>query len=320
MTQYDSQQSDADREALAGLVARFSADRDALAAAVQRAEAGLRELAARVDAVTARANEALPANELGPMRFEVGRLESLVESTADELRRLAERVQSRPEEASFDAATSLPAVAALQGAVERMAAELAQQAAGQDEARSQLVRAIDDVRRAAVSSGERATQALAQVADLERRSRDLDAVRGAVGLARDEFLRRIDETEARFGVRLDSIVAGVEAETRTVRDSTWDRMANVDQRLQDAELALGSMRAGLPQSVTRALEGLAAVRGEMDQLRQQLAATATRLATLEQGQRPRSVFECVRDEIVAAVMTVASIGAVFGRLALSLVR
>jgi len=313
MTQYDSQQpSDAEREALATLVARFSADRDVLAAAVQRAEAGVRELAARL--------EALPANELGPMRFELGRLASLVESTTDELRRLAQDVQGRPEPASTDALESTPLAADLQATVHRLAAELARQAAAHDEARTQLSRALDDVRRATVSSGERATQALSQAADLERRSRDLDAVRTAVGQVRDEFVRRIEETEARFGVRLDSIVAGVEAETRSVRDSTWDRMTTVDQRLQEAEQALGSMRAGLPQSITRALEGLTAVHGEMEQLRQQLAATATRVAAFEQTQRPRSVLECVRDEIVAAVITVVSVGAVFGRLALSLVR
>jgi hypothetical protein len=49
-----------------------------------------------------------------------------------------------------------------------------------------------------------------------------------------------------------------------------------------------------------------------------------RLGGLEARRAPRGglggVVECVRDEIVAAVMMVVSVGAVIGRLTLSLVR
>ena len=135
-------------------------------------------------------------------------------------------------------------------------------------------------------------------AELERRGRELETLRGTVDQLREratveqlreQLVRRAEETEARLGVRLDAIVAGAEAEARAVREALWDRVAGAERRLQDAETML-----------------------------------AERLASLEQARAARGgrggVLECVRDEIVAAVMMVVSIGAVVGRLTLSLVR
>jgi hypothetical protein len=190
--------------------------------------------------------------------------------------------------------------------------------------RVQLTRAIEEVQRVALAGGERATQALAQTADLDRRGRELEALRGSLAQLRAEALRRSEETEARFGVRLDSIVAGVEAETRAVRDGLWDRVSGAEQRLQEAEALLARIRVELPQATAQALEGVAAVYGEIGELRDGLGTTDERLAELERQRAAPGglggLVACVRDEIVAAVMTVISIGAVVGRLTLSLVR
>jgi chromosome segregation ATPase len=164
---------------------------------------------------------------------------------------------------------------ALAAAVEEMRAELrrvgaeiveqaaahAQRAAGgvaetAAEAHRALASGLDEARRAAQLGGERATQALAQGADLERRAREVETV-------------------------------------------------------------VADLRATVPQATAEAFEGLAAVREELEEL-------SERLAACEERQASRGglggVLACVRDEIVAAVMTIVSLGAVFGRLALSVVR
>jgi len=111
----------------------------------------------------------------------------------------------------------------------------------------------------------------------------------ALAQLRDQLTRRAEETEARLGIRLDAIVAGVDAEARVQRDALRDRATGIERRLQDAE-----------------------------------ATVAARLASLEQREATRGgsggMLECVRDEVIAVVMMVVSIGAVVGRLTLSLVR
>jgi chromosome segregation ATPase len=104
---------------------------------------------------------------------------------------------------------------------------------------------------------------------------------------RGEVVRRAQETEARLGGRLDAIVAGIEAEARAVQEALWDRVAGAEEQIRATETAL-----------------------------------AERLASVERAQvaRSRGMLACVRDEVVAAVMMVVSIGAVIGRLTLSLVR
>ena len=348
MTHHDSQSgSDVERQALAMLVTRFSADRDALAAAVQRMEAAIRELGGRLDAMSARPAEPSAHHDFDALRFELGRLEALVEASRDEIVRL--RREAPRNGVAMDATASLGATAAVDDVrsdLRRMGVEIAQQAAEQaeraaaqvvetsaeahrslrasiEESRAQLASALDDVHRIAHASSERASEALAQAADFERRLRELDGLRAFAGQGREEVLRRIDENEARLGVRLDSIIAGVEAEARSVRDSLWDRLATTEQRLHHVETQLANVRVEWPQRVAEALEGLAAVHGEMEQLRHRLGAASDRLAALEQ-QAPRSglagAIGCLRDEIVAAMMLVVSVGAVVGRLALNFVR
>jgi predicted nucleic acid-binding Zn-ribbon protein len=291
---------DAEREALATLIARFSADRDALAAGMQRTEAAVRELAARLDDVAARAGEAVAAHELDPLRSELGRLEALAASLRDELAEVRGALAAPREEAASDGV----AAAALMTALDEVRAELR------------------DAQRVALASGERA--ALAQAGDLERSSRALEALRASLGPLRDDAFRRIEETEARLDVRLDSVVAGVEAETRAVRDALWDRVSGAEQRLQQAEAVLSGLRVEVLQTAAQALEGVVAGQGEIEELRTALGATDERLAALERQQAARGglagMVECVRDELVAAVMMVVSIGAVVGRLTLSLVR
>jgi hypothetical protein len=88
---------------------------------------------------------------------------------------------------------------------------------------------------------------------------------------------------------------------------------------------LASVRVELPRAATDALDGLAIVQSGLDDLREGLAATHARLASIE-SQRAGGVglvggvVTCVRDEVVAIVMAVVSVGAVVGRLALSLLR
>jgi chromosome segregation ATPase len=326
MTQYDPQETaGAERETLAALVARFSADRDGLAAAIERLEAGMQDLAARLDAVADRAGAAPAAAELGAVRFEMGRLESLIETLTDQLQRLRDDLEARAEAVPPGAGDDLVAdVRRLVDEVGRQAAGAASLAAEAQRAGAPAIDEVREVRAIAVGSGERAGQALSQTADLERRSRDVDAVRAELAQLRDDVLRRVDQAEARLGVRVDSMVAGAEAESRTVREETWDRLASLEQRLLEAEQSLAGVKVGLPQSVARALEGIAGMHGDVERLQQRLTATDDRLTFLEQARRQRAGFPgllgCVRDEIVAAVMTTASLGAVAGRLVLSLVR
>jgi len=349
MTHHDPHAAgDAEREALATLIARFSADRDLLAAGVQRAEAAVRELATRLDAVAAHAAEAVPAHEIEALRLEMARVQAGADSLREDIARVrGELATPRDEVASSGAAPLMAAVDEVRTELRRLGAEIAEQAslraeravtgvvessaeaqrslaASLAETRAQLTSALEDVRRVAVASGERAAQALAQAADLDRGGGAVDALRATLGQLRDETLRRIEETEARLDVRLDSIVAGVEAETRAVRDGLWDRVSGAEQRLQAAETLLTGIRVEVLQTAARALEGVVAVQGEVDGFQQELDATGERLAALERQRAARSglggVVEYVRDELVAAVMMVVSIGAVLGRLTLSLVR
>ena len=109
----------------------------------------------------------------------------------------------------------------------------------------------------------------------------------ALDVLRAELVLRAEETEARLGVRLDAIVAGIEAEARAVREAVWDRVAGAEERLRAAETLLAERFASLER---------------------------------ERAAQSRGALACVRDELVAAVMLVVSIGAVLGRLTLSLVR
>lgn len=314
MTQHASHPAgDAERDALATLIARFSADRDALVAGVQRAEAGVQDLGARLD--------------LGPIRFELGRLESLIESMRDDLTRMERPHETAPEtSAPENAAVLMTAVDEVRAELRRMAGEITQQAALRAErAAAGVAESSAEAHRSlAAALAETRTQLTNGLADVERRGRDLESLRTSLAQVREEMLRRVGETEARLGVRLDSIVAGVEAETRAVRDSLWDRVAGTEQRLHEAEELLAGMRVQFPQAAAHALEGIAAVHGELEQMRDGLGMADGRLAALEQQRRGRSGFagvvDCVREEIVAAVMLVASLGAVVGRLTLSLVR
>lgn len=356
MTPHDSQSSsDTERQALAMLVTRFSADRDALAAAVQRTEGAIRDLSGRLDAMSGLASEPSATHELDALRFELGRLEALVEASRDEIVHLRREVKTPREGMTVAAAGSVPLgpsvdvpaiVDDVRSEVRRMGAEITQQAiehaervavqaaetaaegqrslrAALEESRAQLARALDDVHQVALASSERATQALGHTTDFERRGRELDAARTLIGQGREELLRRIDEHEARVGVRLDSIIAGVEGETRSVRDSFWDRLGGTEQRLHHAEAQLANLRVEVPQRAAEVLEGLAAAHGEIEQLQHRFGAAGDRLTALER-QAARSglagMIGCVRDEIVAAMMLVVSVGAVVGRLALSFVR
>ena len=339
---------DAEREALATLIARFSADRDLLAAGLQRAEAAVRELAVRLDAVAAQTSDAAPAHAIGSLRAEMGRLEAAVASLQDEVARARGEVATPREEVGSSGAEALPvALDEMRAELRRVGAEIAAQASlhaervaagvaessaeahrslatALAETRAQVTSGLEDVRRIAIASSERAAQASAQAADLDRRGGEVEALRTTLGQLRDEALRRIEATAARLDVRLDSVVAGVEAETRAVRDALWDRVSGAEQRLQAAEGSLASTRAELLQAAAQALEGVVAVQNDVDDVRHGLGAADERLAALDRQRAARSglagLIECVRDEMVAAVMTVVSIGAVLGRLTLSLVR
>lgn len=309
MTQFDSPRSgDGDRDALATLVARFSADRDALAAALQRTETAVHALAARVEAVAVRPGDAVTAADLGALRAEVARLDAALEGVRQDVAS-ARTVSGAAEGAEAPADTS-----ALASAIDEVRTELRRSGI-------ELTAALEEVRLMAAASGEQAAEALAQAAGGDGRAHEIEALRAGVGALRDELLRRVDGTEARLGVRLDSIVAGVEAESRAVRDGLWDRVADAERRLHDAEATLATVRVQLPQAAAQALEGIAGLHEGLDDLRVALDAAGARLRALEE--RPGGLgglVACIRDEVVAAVMLVASVGAVVGRLTLSFVR
>ena len=314
MAQFDPYPgSDAEREALATLLARFAADRDQLMAGVQRTEAAVGQLGARVDAL---------AGEFAELRRErasrddggtVAAVMSAVDDVRVELRRacleMAEQAARHAERAAAGVAES--------------SAEALAEALGQ--VRAELLSGLESTQRLAVASGERAALALAEVATLQQqRDREDDTVRAGLAMLREEILGRVGQAEARFGMRIDAIVAGIEAEARAVRDAFWDRVAGAEQRLQDAETVLAAVRAEMPRAAAEAFDGLASVQSGLDDLRDGLAATHARLAALETRGGGNGIIgsavSCVRDEVVAVVMAVVSVGAVVGRLALSLLR
>jgi hypothetical protein len=227
-------------------------------------------------------------------------------SMADALMAAVEDVRVELRRACLDMAEQAGrhAERAAAGVAESSAEALAE-ALGQ--ARTELLSGLENVQRLALASGERAALAVAEVATLH-----------------EDILRRVAEAEARAGVRVDAIVAGVEAEARSVRDGLWNRVAGTEHRLQDAEALLASLRAEVPQATAEALEALATVQTGLDDLRDGLAATHERLAEVEARGTGAGgiggVVGCVRDELVAVVMAMVSVGAVVGRLALSLLR
>jgi hypothetical protein len=315
MAQFDPYPGgDAEREALATLLARFAADRDMLMAGVQRTEAAVGQLGARVDALTGEVaelrREQAPRDDGGAA---AAALMGAVEEVRVELRRacleMAEQATRHAERAA--------------AGVTESSAEALAEALGQ--VRDELLRGLEGVQRLAVASGERSTAALAEVANLRQRGPELDAIRVGLATLRQEILGRVGEAEARFGMRIDAIVTGIEGEARAVRNAFWDRVAGAEQRLEDAEAVLAAVRAEMPRAAAEAFDGLAAVQSGLDDLRDALAATHTRLASVEASRGGGTgligaAVGCVRDEVVAVVMAVVSVGAVVGRLALSLLR
>src|SRR5262245_30330683 len=159
MAQFDPYPGgDAEREALATLLARFAADRDMLIAGVQRTEAAVGQLGARVDAL---------AVEVAELRRERGSRDdggaavaavvSGVEDVRVELRRacleMAEQAARHAERAAAGVAES--------------SAEALAEALGQ--VRGELLDGLEGVQRLSVASGERSAAALAEVANLQRR-------------------------------------------------------------------------------------------------------------------------------------------------------
>ncbi|HWP67530.1 MAG TPA: hypothetical protein VNO26_16655 [Candidatus Limnocylindria bacterium] len=143
---------------------------------------------------------------------------------------------------------------------------------------------LGELRRTCLEMGEQAAR------HAERAAADVaeSSARALAGL-RDEMVRRAGESETRVAARLDAVTVAVEAE-RAAREGVWERVAAVEERLQQLEVGLASAHAR-----AEALEARAAQAG-------------------------RGLLACVRDEVVAVVMAAVSVGVVVGRLGLALLR
>ncbi|HWP66327.1 MAG TPA: hypothetical protein VNO26_10485 [Candidatus Limnocylindria bacterium] len=325
-----------DREAIATLAARLDADREAVAARMQRTEMAVEQLAARLESVAAAVQAASPTGDLESLRSELGSLAAAVQGLRADLARLDDAVEARCRTVAASETAALRAVVdetrselarlagqAAQQATEQAKAAVAQStaevqrvlAAAAAEARAQLASGLEETRRLAIAGGERAAQALALVADLEGRLKDFDALRATLGQVRDEVLRRVTETEAGLGVRIESMIAGVEAETRAVREALWDRLIGLEQRVNDNETSLNALRIDVPQAAAQAFDGVSAVHGRVDQL-------DARVASLEQARsferEEAGVVDRVREEALAAVAAAVGIATSLGRCALAL--
>jgi hypothetical protein len=113
---------------------------------------------------------------------------------------------------------------------------------------------------------------------------------------RESAQRAVGEAQARLGVRVESIVAGVEAQVASVQDEAWKRLGDLQARLETQAGTVGRLRDEVHQ----------AQRG-VDELESALAEQADR------GVRALLARAC--NEAAAVVLGVASAGVIVGRYA-----
>jgi cytochrome c556 len=125
---------------------------------------------------------------------------------------------------------------------------------------------------------------------------DVTKVRAEMIELRESAQRAVAEAQARLGVRVESIVAGVEAQVASVQDEAWKRLGDLQARLETQAGTVGRLRDEVHQ----------AQRG-VDELESALAEQADR------GVRALLARAC--NEAAAVVLGVASAGVIVGRYA-----
>jgi len=309
MTDQEQQQSNsgAERRALNELIARFSADRDGLTGAVDRCHARLEELASTL--VGLQSADGPTAADVGQTlddwQAESERVAALARQTSEDLAALGSRLDDVAGEARHgrnELSSGIERVGELVGRVEAGQAEL-----------QGTVRALDEQVRTLLTVTDPDEAPWAE--DVTRLGENLVALR-------DEQQRVMAEAKVHVDVRVESIVAGVEAQVASMRDGLWDRLAEVQQRLKAQEVAWVERVGTLDGPVERMrLEtmGLRAELAEMDtRLMQTIETQETRLAQFSSGGVGALLSRAYQD-VIAVVAGAVSLGVIIGRFATSAV-
>ena len=133
--------------------------------------------------------------------------------------------------------------------------------------------------------------------------------------ARGASQRSLDEARAHLEVRLDSLAAGFEAQIGSVRDGLWDRVAELQQRIQASEQTLGGRTASIEGAVTAARDQVATLRSELHSLTTTLAR-----ADALRSEQSTGLIGWVCHEVVAIVSGVAVATWSIGRYAVGAAR
>jgi chromosome segregation ATPase len=125
---------------------------------------------------------------------------------------------------------------------------------------------------------------------------DVTKVRAEIIELRESAQRAVGEAQARLGVRVESIVAGVEAQVSRVQDDLWKQLGDLQARLETQAGTVGRLR-----------DEVQAAHRVVDELETALADQANRGVGAFVGRA------C--NEVVAAVLGAASVGVIVGRYA-----
>ena len=239
------------RNALSGLLARFTADRDLLITTVQACEQRLQELGARFEALkAATAATAAEPPAIGELRQALVELQRTHEQAVADARTAAKEAQARAEEAHQRAAQ----------AVERCD-QLAQAAASGAAAPAVEPAAIEELRQAIAQLKHSHEQAVAadRTAAGEAQARAEQAVsRAEAALQRGEQLAQA------------SSAGGTKAKQVQTLNRTVERLTK-DREQVDAEIARLKIAVAQPQeAVSQIVARIATVEAELIELRRNL--------------------------------------------------
>jgi chromosome segregation ATPase len=285
---------DAEKRALNELISRFSADRDGLTTAVERCQTRLEELSERLTALSSRpaSSDPLATSHVDAWRAEAERALALAERNAEALAALQHRIAETGQEAAVTAIRT-----ELAQGLERVGAQIDAAQARTDEKAHELRTTLEALER-------RVEGALAPDnvdPDETPWATDVTKVRAEIIELRESGQRAVAEAQARLGVRVESIVAGVEAQVSRIQDDLWQRLGDLQARLEVQVKAVGGLRDDV-HAAQRGVEEL-------------------EIAVAEQSRRgARALVERACSEVAAAVLGVASVGVIIGRYAAGAVR
>jgi chromosome segregation ATPase len=280
---------DAEKRALNELISRFSADRDGLTTAVERCQTRLEELSERLTALSSRPASSDPpaTSHVDAWRAEAERALALAERNAEALAALQHRIAETGQEAAVTAIRT-----ELAQGLERVGAQIDAAQARTDEKAHELRTTLEALER-------RVEGALAPDnvdPDETPWATDVTKVRAEIIELRECAQRAVGEAQARLGVRVESIVAGVEAQVSRVQDDLWKQLGDLQARLETQAGTVGRLR-----------DEVQAAHRVVDELETALADQANRGVGAFVGRA------C--NEVVAAVLGAASVGVIVGRYA-----